>query len=456
LFSHPLFKTILHWLHRLILPLVIAGIVLSTLHQSSLGSLFLIMPHRVHPLWYSPWIPYMFFTSAIAAGMMALIAESFFVERWFGREVDFDLLNRIGKGVIIPLALYLGLRLSDQIIRGVLPGALDGSWQSTLYLSEILLCGIFPIILLSIKKIRETREGLSTCAVLVILGIMSQRMSLSMFTMFRAESTNYVPALGEMLISFAIPAAAALLYLFFAENLQIFTARSQEVALEQDFPTPAPAPFFEHHDTLRSVVAHRSGIAVFVFALAIPALSLRSITPAVPVSAATGWENMYIDGNQAGYVAEFPHQEHQLRLADPGIGESDCQVCHHLDRPNDEASACWECHTDYHQSASIFDHVLHQNALGGNQSCQECHTREHTSLSAEICQDCHENMAHTGGQTTFNMLAVSYKDAMHGRCLNCHQQEAVAQDVPELALCSTCHMVYQEESDQVEVSLSAN
>ena len=58
-FQHPVFQKILHWLHRLTLPLVIAGIVLSTLHQSSLGSLFLMMPHRVDPLWYSPWLPYL-------------------------------------------------------------------------------------------------------------------------------------------------------------------------------------------------------------------------------------------------------------------------------------------------------------------------------------------------------------------------------------------------------------
>ena len=158
-FRHPIFKFILDWLHRLTLPVVIAGIILSTLHQSSLGSLFLIMPHRVHPLWYSPWIPYMFFTSAIAAGMLALIVEGFIVERLFKRDLDFDLLASLGKGAILPLGLYLALRLSDQVIRGVLPGAIDGSWQSILYLAEILLGVILPIVLLSTKKIRQTREG---------------------------------------------------------------------------------------------------------------------------------------------------------------------------------------------------------------------------------------------------------------------------------------------------------
>ncbi len=60
------------------LPLVIVGIGLSTLHQSSLGSLFLIMPYRLHPLWYSPVLPLLFLVSAIALGMMMVTFESHF------------------------------------------------------------------------------------------------------------------------------------------------------------------------------------------------------------------------------------------------------------------------------------------------------------------------------------------------------------------------------------------
>jgi len=453
-FRHPLFKTISHWLHRLTLPLVIAGIVLSTLHQSSLGSLFLIMIQRVHPLWYSPWIPYMFFTSAIAAGMMALIVEGFLVKRWFKREMHFDLLTSLGKGAILPLGLYLLLRLSDLWIRGVLPSTLDGSWQSILFLGEILLCGILPIIFLSTRKIRQTREGLLTSAILGILGIMSQRMSLSMFTMFRAEGTTYIPALGEMIIAFAIPAAAVLLYLFFAENLQLF--EKQVDVSESEAPAFAftKGGAFSGQNGIRGVVARRSGFAIFVIALALPALSIQRNTPPSPVSAATGWETLHIDGNRSAYVVNFPHLEHQERLANENTGQKNCQVCHHLDMPEDEATACWECHTDYYQPASIYNHSVHQQALGGNESCQECHAREHVKLTAEICQDCHETMIPSDGQIVFNMSAPAYKDAMHSFCLDCHEEKALEQSKPKLELCSTCHTYYQEESDQSYASVT--
>jgi len=454
-FRHPIFKTILDWLHRLTLPVVIAGIILSTLHQSSLGSLFLIMPHRVHPLWYSPWIPYMFFTSAIAAGMLALIVEGFIVERLFKRELDFDLLASLGKGAILPLGLYLALRLSDQVVRGVLPGAIDGSWQSILYLAEILLGGILPIVLLSIKKIRQTREGLLTSAVLAILGIMSQRMSLSMFTMYRAAGTSYVPSLGETAIAFAIPAAAILLYLFFAENLQVYGQQAEGAESEAPaLPSLKPVPVPGQESWLRNVVVHRSGFAIFVIALVLPVLSLKSSSPASPVEAAIGWETLHIDGNKSGYVVDFPHLDHQERLVDEITGESNCQECHHLNLPDDEASACWKCHTDYYQASSIFNHGFHQQSLGGNESCQKCHAQEHVSLTGAICQDCHETMTATEGQTTFNMLAPAYKDAMHGRCLNCHEEQAQEQNRPELALCSTCHTNYPNELDQTYTSLT--
>jgi len=441
-FRHPIFKTLIEWLYRLTLPLIIAGIVLSTLHQSSLGSLFLIMPHRVHPLWYSPWIPYLFFTSAIAAGFSFMIVEAFVVERWFKVEPDFDLLNRLSRIAVYPLGLYLLLRLGDQWYRGVLPSAVDGSWQSILYLSEILLFGLLPVFLLSVKKIRQTREGLLTGAILAILGIMSQRMSLSMITMFRPEGTTYSPSLGEVLIAFAIPAAAVLLYLFFAENLQLFGKPVQDLGWEALLNSVGS----HYRDTgVRGMVARRSGLAVFAFALAFPVLSLNSSLPTKPVAAPKGWGTLQINGNNSGFQVHFPHVEHQLRITDQTAGQDNCQTCHHLDKPQDEATACWECHADFYQTTSIFDHRLHNDALGGNQSCLECHTQEHIKQTADVCQECHQSMA----ADNFSTLAVSYKDALHGRCLDCHEQTAAEQNRPELALCSTCHTLAENPADQI-------
>jgi len=74
-----------HFLHRFIMPFVILGVVLSTLHQSSLGSLLLIQPAKLYPLWWTPILPILFFVSAVAIGMAMIIFEASVSARYFHR-----------------------------------------------------------------------------------------------------------------------------------------------------------------------------------------------------------------------------------------------------------------------------------------------------------------------------------------------------------------------------------
>ena len=106
-------------------PSVIAGIVLSTLHQSSLGSLFLITPYRLHPLWYSPIIYVLFFVSAVALGLMTVVLESLFSNYFLGHKVHRREIGGLGLAASLVLWIYLALRMGDLVVRGVLPGALD-------------------------------------------------------------------------------------------------------------------------------------------------------------------------------------------------------------------------------------------------------------------------------------------------------------------------------------------
>src|SRR5437763_1192770 len=75
-------------IRAVLIPLVILGVILSTLHQSSLGSLYLIMPNKLHPLWYSPLLPVLFFISAIAVGLAMTIFESSMSSKYFGRQLE--------------------------------------------------------------------------------------------------------------------------------------------------------------------------------------------------------------------------------------------------------------------------------------------------------------------------------------------------------------------------------
>lgn len=454
-FQHPIFRWGRWILHKATIPIVIAGIALSTLHQSSLGSLFLIMPFRVHPLWYSPLIPVFFLISAIGLGLMVLVLEGFVATRLFGRELHIDLLSRLGAIAGVVLWVYVALRLGDLAARGVIPSTLDGSWQSILFAAEILIGGILPATLLMIPKVRNSREGLITAGLLTAFGVINQRMSLSLFTMWRPDGTGYTPTGLEVAIAFGIPAAAGLIYIFLSENLAV-----SEQGLPDQQLSPYAKPRFDQgtgvliENTLSNSSVRRSGLAVLVIALTIAALPSGVMAtkqrPTTPSHAAKGWEVMAIDGNQADDVVYFNHVDHQSRSVEqvPG-GQHDvaCSTCHHLSNPGDKATACWECHRDVYLSTSIFDHTLHQVELGGNAGCVECHVGEHMSHTAKACLECHETMSPAAGETMFNDLAPGYKDAMHGACITCHEEEAKQQVKPELTQCPACHQLEKDEVD---------
>ncbi|MCX7014952.1 MAG: polysulfide reductase NrfD, partial [Candidatus Sumerlaeota bacterium] len=155
IFRHGFFRAIHKTLKSLTIVLVIAGIVLSTLHQSSLGSLFLIQPFRTHALWYSPIIYVLFLLSAIALGLMMATLESLVSSWLFNHEARVELLSRLGAAAAIVLAIYLAVRLGDLASRGVLGQAFNGSWQSNLFLFEILLSAIVPAILMTVPRARR-------------------------------------------------------------------------------------------------------------------------------------------------------------------------------------------------------------------------------------------------------------------------------------------------------------
>ena len=100
----------LSWIHRISVPLMILGVLLSTLHQSSLGTLFLIVPEKLYPLWYSPILPLLFYISAIAVGLAMTIFESWHSSRAFGRALELPLLASMGRVLAVICSVYLWVR----------------------------------------------------------------------------------------------------------------------------------------------------------------------------------------------------------------------------------------------------------------------------------------------------------------------------------------------------------
>ena len=130
----------------MLIPLVICGVILSTLHQSSLGTLYLIMPEKLHPFWYTPLLPVFFFLSAIAVGLAMTIFESSMSSKHFGLQLELPVLQELGRVLLVVLGVYAILRFEDLANRGVLKLALHPGYETYLFWLEISLCIIFPLV----------------------------------------------------------------------------------------------------------------------------------------------------------------------------------------------------------------------------------------------------------------------------------------------------------------------
>jgi len=187
--------------HAAIVPLVIAGAVISTLHQSSLGTFYLIMPAKLHPLWYSPYLPLMFYLSAIGGGLAMMIVESRLSSRALGRGLEMPLLVSIGKALFVALGVYGGARLLDLWSRGVLPLAFSGSREAFFFQLELAIGVILPMALLAFGAVRRNSGRLYGAALLVVAGFIVNRLNVSITGLEGAQGAHYVPSIGEGIIT---------------------------------------------------------------------------------------------------------------------------------------------------------------------------------------------------------------------------------------------------------------
>lgn len=203
-------------------PLVIVGVILSTLHQSSLGSLFLIVPEKLHPLWYSPLLPVLFFVSAIAAGLAMVIVESYLCQRAFNHHLEMDLLETVGRAMAVALGVYGILRLQDLARRDVLPTLRHPGYEGGMFLLEVGLGVLLPIVLLAIPKVRMKEAGLVTSAFLAVLGFVMHRLNVSITGMEHAAGVRYFPSWMEVAVSLALVAVGFAIFGWAVQYLPIF------------------------------------------------------------------------------------------------------------------------------------------------------------------------------------------------------------------------------------------
>ncbi len=212
-------------LGRVMFLLIIAGVVLSCMHQSSLGALMLIAPYKVHPLWYTPILPLLFLLSAVAVGYPMVVVESMWAAKSLGRKPEMEVLTPLSRFALLFLGIYMAAKFSDLIIREAYVHLLDGGVASAMFLVEVVFGLVVPFCMLLSPRVRRSPGLLFTAAGLVVLGVAVNRINVFLVA-YRPPyaETSYFPSLGEIAVTAGMIAALALVYRVVVSILPVLPA----------------------------------------------------------------------------------------------------------------------------------------------------------------------------------------------------------------------------------------
>jgi Ni/Fe-hydrogenase subunit HybB-like protein len=207
---------------KAVVPLVALGFLLSTLHQSSLGSLYLIIPTKLHPLWYSPLLPVLFWLSAIGTGLAVVIFENGMSARAFGRALEFHLLKGIAKVMSAFLGLFLLVRFLDLGTRGSLHHVFRfGAYETRMFWLEVALMAI-PAALVWLSRVRGNPQALFASAVAIIGGFLVNRLNVSTTGLEASSGVRYFPSWMEVAVTLSIVVLGLIVFRLAATYLPVF------------------------------------------------------------------------------------------------------------------------------------------------------------------------------------------------------------------------------------------
>lgn len=430
----------LHSWVKIILPiLIVTGVVLSFMHQSSLGTLMLIAPTKTSPLWNTTILPILFLLSAIMVGFPMVILESIYANISFGRKAEMELLSPLAAKIPILIAVYGTVKIADLVFRW---GQLDFLVHPAATISLVieLLMGIFvPFILLSIPAVRRSVGWLFFSITLVIFGVILNRINVFLVSYTPPYTTKfYFPSVGEIALTIAIVCSILFCYRVFVTFFPVlpgFRSPQEEVHVQSREKTVSffwtwvfrgTALGFVLIFVLLYTTVHRQAIAESFKAYRDVQI-VRSRKPAVEPRIASshalrpeGYKNVYLlnspllnESTDYYEPVRFSHRTHDVYT------DGDCRVCHHRQGMTDE-DRIGEDIAQMHLGIDV--------RIGG--ACSSCH--DMTEKRPQSCRRCHAaaNEADYPGR-------IGLKGAYHRQCIGCHQRLPLEANAP--TDCISCH-----------------
>ena len=195
-----------NFIHKIIVPVVLFGVLLSTLHQSSLGAVYLIVPKKLSPFWYNSQFPWLFLISAVMMGLSMVSLETILSEKFFKHKADMGILSGLARGVLITGVIYFAVKLWFLFQGPGFAAVFNGSMEANMYLLEMVISVVGPILLLSMKNVRENVKSLLFVDILVISGVLLNRLNVSIFGVYRDQAAtgfSYFPSWMEFVVTLA-------------------------------------------------------------------------------------------------------------------------------------------------------------------------------------------------------------------------------------------------------------
>jgi len=213
-----------------VLPFVIAlGLLLPTMHQSSLGTVMLLSGPRLNALWHTPWVPLLFLLSCFGMGYAMVVLESTISSRAFGRKREDTMLASLAGVMSLVLFLYVGIRLVDIILRGRAGLMLGQGLLSVLFWLEIALA-LGPAVVLLAQRRRIRIGGLFRAAVAIALGGILYRFDAYLVAFQPAPGWHYFPTVPEILITVGIVALEILVFVWLVKTFPILSGTTPVTA----------------------------------------------------------------------------------------------------------------------------------------------------------------------------------------------------------------------------------
>ena len=197
--------------------IIALGILLPTMHQSSLGALMLIAVNKLHHLWHTSFLPLLFLLSCIGMGYGIVVIETIISHRYFNKPVPKKMLGQLSKAISVVLFLYIIVRIVD-VIAGNRVGLIFAMDKfSILFIVEMLLF-LAPAVMLMSQKVRDNVGNVFLAAVLMIIAGALYRFSTFWFAFNPGTGWGYVPAIPEMLVTAGVISFEILAYVFLVKT----------------------------------------------------------------------------------------------------------------------------------------------------------------------------------------------------------------------------------------------